>query len=142
MRTLLPEPITRTSCDSNPATPDSPLLTVVEGDLQISGNTAGCGILLVTGTLTFSGTPRWNGVVLVIGEGIFDYSGGGNQGIHGTLLIAKIYDAAGNLLPAPDGSVFSNPGGGTADIVYNSLFINTALNRVAYRILAFREVTQ
>lgn len=119
---------------------NNPLITVVEGDLAMMGNTQGCGILLVTGKLTVGGTPRWNGVVLVIGQGELEYNGGGNQGITGTVLVAKIYDAAGNLLPAPTGSAFSMPGGGTADILFNSLFIRNALNRVAYRVLAYREV--
>lgn len=121
---------------------NNPLITVVEGDLQIAGNTEGCGILLVTGTLTLGGTPKWNGIVLVIGEGELQYSGGGNDGIRGTVLVAKIFDPLGNPLPAPVGSSYSMPGGGTADIKFNSMFINTALNRVAYRILAFREVSR
>ncbi|MFQ5926806.1 MAG: hypothetical protein ACE5MH_05165 [Terriglobia bacterium] len=122
--------------------PAEPLITVVEGDLRIGGRTEGCGILLVTGKLTMGGTPRWNGIVLVIGEGEMDYNGGGRQGIAGTVFVAKIYDAAGNPLPAPAGGLFNMPGGGTADINFNSAFINNALNRVAYRVLAFRDISR
>ena len=44
----------------------TPTITVVNGDLTLSGNPSGTGILLVTGTLTMSGNFSWNGVILVI----------------------------------------------------------------------------
>ena len=47
----------------------NPQITVVNGDLTLSGNNTGYGILVVTGTLTFSGNNGWRGIVLVVGQG-------------------------------------------------------------------------
>src|SRR5262249_28799518 len=59
---------------SLPATTSSSI-TVVNGDLSLSGNPSGSGILVVTGTMTFSGDFQWNGLVLVIGQGTIVHNG-------------------------------------------------------------------
>jgi hypothetical protein len=41
---------------SNPGTVNNPQIIYVNGDLTITGNTTGYGILVVTGTLTIKGT--------------------------------------------------------------------------------------
>jgi hypothetical protein len=52
------------------------------GNLQVSGNMTGAGILLVQGNLTVTGTMRWDGLVVVLG----DYSSGGSSLINGALI--------------------------------------------------------
>jgi len=52
--------------------------------LQLTGGTQGCGILLVDGDLDLHGDFAWYGPVLVTGSII--YTGGGNKNISGALL--------------------------------------------------------
>jgi Tfp pilus assembly protein PilX len=52
--------------------------------LKLSGGTKGCGILLVKGDLEINGNFAWYGPVLVTGSII--YTGGGNKNISGALL--------------------------------------------------------
>ena len=52
--------------------------------LQLSGGTQGCGILLVNGDLDLHGDFAWYGPVLITGSII--YTGGGNKNISGALL--------------------------------------------------------
>jgi hypothetical protein len=58
----------------------------VAGDLHISGNAAGAGVLVVDGDFDLSGTFNWNGVVLVLGDVMV--TGGGNaKNIVGALMV-------------------------------------------------------
>ncbi len=75
------------------------------GDLGVSGQNSGGGILVVEGDLDCSGQFLWYGLVLVLGD--ISFSGGGS-GIH-------IYGA---LLSA--GSELRQDVGGNADILYSS----------------------
>jgi len=43
-----------------PGTDANPQVNVVKGDVTLSGNWHGAGILLVTGTLHFHGTPTYD----------------------------------------------------------------------------------
>src|SRR5215467_5758739 len=52
--------------------------------LKLSGGTQGCGILLIKGDLEIKGDFAWYGPVLVTGSII--YTGGGNKNISGALL--------------------------------------------------------
>ena len=62
-----------------PAMPATVQITVVNGDLSLSGNVTGNGLLLVTGTILLAANVGWNGMVLVIGKGIVTGCGGGNN---------------------------------------------------------------
>ena len=121
---------------------NNPMVTVFTGDFR-GRNFDGCGVLLVMGRVQWSGNITWRGVILTIGEGYFDFSGGGTRDVDGSVLIAKIYDAAGNLLPQPT-AAFWNPSGGTNHVNYDSGWINNALNGLSreYQILSFREISQ
>jgi len=55
----------------NIGSPSAPEIIAVNGDLSLSGNVTGYGILLGTGTLSMGGNVGWNGIVLVIGQGNF-----------------------------------------------------------------------
>ncbi len=58
----------------------------VAGDLHISGNSSGAGVLVVDGDFDLSGSFNWNGVVLVLGD--VTVTGGGNaKNIVGALMV-------------------------------------------------------
>jgi hypothetical protein len=132
-------------------------VTVVNGDLTISGNLTGSGILLVTGTLTFSGDFSYKGLVLVIGAGVLHEQGGGGGGLTGALVVAKIGDNSGcgtttghcystnptdgNLLSALGAPTYDYPGGGSAGFHYDSCLIKDITGKSNFTVLARREIT-
>jgi hypothetical protein len=120
----------------------NPQITVVNGDLTLSGSGTGYGILVVTGTLTFSGGWGWRGVVLVVGQGNMQESGGGNNEFDGAVLVAKTLDAAGNPLATLGTPVLNWNGGGGNGIFYDSCWINNATAGLTYKVLSFREISQ
>jgi hypothetical protein len=122
--------------------PMNPQITVVNGDLTLSGNGTGYGILVVTGTLTFSGDWGWRGVVLVIGQGNMQENGGGNNEFDGAVLVAKTLDGAGNPLAALGTPTMNWNGGGGNGVFYDSCWINNATAGVTYKVLSFREISQ
>ena len=109
-----------------------PAVNYINGDLTISGNATGYGVLLVTGTLVMSGDFSWYGVVLVIGDGNFSFSGGGNGQIQGTLFVAKIWDgyATRNLLSTLGSPYLNWNGGGGNGIQYDSCLIASAMGKI------------
>jgi len=100
----------------------------------------GAGVLVVTGTLSFTGNASFNGLVLVIGQGIVNESGGGNGGFNGTVFVAKTHSATS---PYPELATLGSPlyswnGGGNSDIQYNSCWANIG-NGLHYSVIAMRE---
>lgn len=108
----------------------NPPINFVDGNLSMSGNFTGSGILVVTGTLTFSGNYTWNGLVLAIGQGVADMQGGGNGQITGSLYVAKIYDTDGSMLSQLGTSSLSNSGGGGNGVQYNSCYADSYLSQL------------
>jgi hypothetical protein len=126
---------------SNPGTASSPQIIVVNGDLSLSSNTTGYGILLVTGTYTACGTVGWNGLVLVIGKGIVTGCGGGNNKYNGGIIVAQtVNPLTGTLLSTPGVPTFNWSGGGGNGIYYSTGCINQASNLYAYQIIASHEL--
>ena len=117
----------------------SPIITYVNGDLTLSGNITGYGILVVTGTYTASGTVGWNGVVLVVGQGNMVVSGGGNNQYNGAVFLAKTRDAQDNLLSSLGGTRLDWSGGGGNGVYYSSGCVSNASSLPTYRVLAYRE---
>ena len=120
----------------------NPQITVVNGDLTLSGNNTGYGILVVTGTLTFSGNTGWRGIVLVVGQGNMVENGGGNNEFDGAVLVAKTLDASGRPLAALGQPILNWNGGGGNGVYYDSCWINNAASGLTYKILGFREISQ
>jgi hypothetical protein len=120
----------------------APQITVVNGDLSMSGNSTGYGILVVTGNLTLSGTIGWRGIVLVIGKGTFTYSGGGNNEFDGAIFVAKTKDTLGNELATLGAPTVNWGGGGGNGIHYDHCWINSALigGGLPVKVLSFREI--
>ncbi|HTB92144.1 MAG TPA: pilus assembly PilX N-terminal domain-containing protein [Candidatus Sulfotelmatobacter sp.] len=129
----------------------NPQITVVQadpnvpgstGDLTLTGNNTGYGILVVTGTLTFSGNSGWRGVVLVVGQGKLVENGGGNNEYDGAILVAKTLDASGNPLTTLGAPVVNWNGGGGNGVYYDSCWIANATGGLSYQVLSFREISQ
>ncbi len=120
-------PILTGTATSLPATTTSSI-TIVDGNLTLSGNPTGSGILVVTGTLTFSGDFTWNGLVLVIGQGQVVHNGGGNEYIQGAMYVAQTEDASGNLLSAVGNPNFTWNGGGVNSITYDHCLADNLLS--------------
>jgi Tfp pilus assembly protein PilX len=120
----------------------NPQVTVVNGDLSMSGNSTGYGLLVVTGNLSLGGTMGWRGVILVIGQGNFSYSGGGNSEFDGAIFVAKTRNASGNLLSTLGVPSVSWGGGGGNGIHYDHCWINNSLGGggLPMKVLSFREV--
>ena len=120
----------------------NPQITVVNGDLALSGGGTGYGILVVTGNFTFTGDWGWRGAVLVIGQGNMQESGGGNNEFDGAVFVAKTLDGAGNPLAALGTPTVNWTGGGGNGVFYDSCWINNASAGVTYKVLSFREIGQ
>jgi len=120
----------------------NPQITVVNGDLTLTGNNTGYGILVVTGTLTFSGNSGWRGVVLVVGQGSLQENGGGNNEYDGAILVAKTLDAQGHPLATLGSPVVNWNGGGGNGVYYDSCWIANATGQLSYQVLSFRELSQ
>lgn len=112
------------------------------GNLTLSGNITGYGILVVRGTYSPGGTVGWNGMVLVIGQGNVQGTGGGNNSYNGAVFVAQTRDAAGNLLNNLGAPTFDWSGGGGNGISYNSCAISNATNNQTYRVLSFRDIPE
>ena len=120
----------------------SPQITVVNGDLSLSGNNTGYGMLVVTGNLTFSGTNGWRGVVLVIGQGSMQENGGGNNEFDGAVFVAKTLNASYQPLASLGTPTLNWNGGGGDGVYYDSCWINNASSGLNFKVLSFREISQ
>lgn len=133
----------------NYGTATNPVTIVVDssnngatGNLSLSGNHTGYGTLVVRGTFSPSGTVGWNGMVLVIGQGNVQGSGGGNNSYNGAFFVANTRDSSGNLLSTLGTPTFNWSGGGGNGISYNSCAINNATSNQTYRVLSYHEIPQ
>lgn len=138
---------------TGPATPGNfpsgmsathPMTIVVNGDLDMNGwRNTGYGLLVVTGTFHYDPDATWEGVVLVIGQGNFISTRGGDGQIDGAVFIAKTRDGANNLLSSLGASSFSQTGPGTSvgqGINYNSCIARGAEGPITYKVIAFKEI--
>ncbi len=80
--------------------------------VQLTGQSSGCGILLVEGDLEVNGGFSWYGVILVTGS--ITFSGGGGKNVTGAILSG--------------GAVSADVIGGGADIIYCSSAIDDQTN--------------
>lgn len=121
--------------------PDTPQVTYVNGNLDISGSTSGSGILVVTGNLTYSGNSSWNGIIMVVGSGTTTYytqNGGGNGQFNGAIFVANT-DGPNNTWGPSD---FTINGGGGNGLYYNTCWINKVQKPVTYKMLSSKVIPQ
>jgi hypothetical protein len=100
-------------------TTSDPKVVVIDGDF--STGSAGAGVLVVTGTLTFTGSMSYSGLVLVIGEGSVRVTGGGDGTFLGSMLVADTvhsYLNQGIYVGEPS---YRDSGGGNATQRYDAI---------------------
>ena len=132
----------------NFGTTNDPQMVFVDGDVRLSGNLTGAGLLIVTGSLFVSGKIDYEGMILVVGEDRDGIKGGevtvtGNMTVIGGLFAAKLVKTTNT-----DGSLasirYGSPSftiGGTANIYNHSGNIDMGLKTLPLRIIGWREVT-
>jgi hypothetical protein len=73
-----------------------PRVTLVDGDLAVTGPMEGAGVLVVTGRLTVTGDFKFCGLVLVIGSGGVEASSW-NPGLSGGIYLAALVESGGGV---------------------------------------------
>jgi len=111
----------------------APEFIVVKGDCVLDG---GAGLLIVTGDLTMKPAgPDFHGVILILGGGTLNKTGGGNRNVYGSITIAR-FGATGDFL-APTFNY--GTGAGNSKLQYNSASIKNALELTAPLVLGVVE---
>lgn len=109
------------------------LFTFVDGDVSLPSS-GGKGLLVVTGTLSMNGSQTFDGLVLVLGGGVLDRSGGGNGSSLGAFVVAK-FNSTGDFL-AP---TFTSSGSGTSTLQLDRNKVKTALRLGGVPVLSVSE---
>ncbi|HET9527896.1 MAG TPA: pilus assembly PilX N-terminal domain-containing protein [Pyrinomonadaceae bacterium] len=129
-----------TSFSGIAGTTAAPKFTFVNGNATLDG---GAGLMVVTGNLIMNGNPTFSGVILVLGEGTINRDGGGNGNVLGSIYVAKFarsWPASENGLPHPFlAPAFHTGGGGTANLEYDSLWVEKAKDAVGDIVRDIRE---
>lgn len=129
-----------TSFSGVAGTTTKPEFTLVNGNATIDG---GAGLLIVTGNLVLQGNPNFNGVILVIGEGTINRDGGGNGNVYGSIYVARFarsWPSSENGLDHPFlAPIFHTDGGGTANLEYDSEWIQKAKDALGDIVRDIRE---
>jgi hypothetical protein len=120
----------------------NPKTIVVDGNLTLSGNETGYGLLVVTGNFSYNGNIGWNGIILVVGDGTTTYTGagGGNGEFDGAIFAATIKDSLGNVLSSFGNVTYDISGGGGNGVYYNSCWVSKAQQSAGLKILSFKEI--
>jgi hypothetical protein len=127
----------------------NPLITVVNGNLNVSGwHGTGYGLLLVTGEFKYDPDASWKGIVLVIGVGKLSSFQSGSGDFHGAVLLAKTTDTTTSpYTPLSSGApgipnfAFTAGSGGNG-IYYSNCWIQASMPTAGYKILSFHEISQ
>lgn len=101
-------------------------ITFVDGDVDLGAGDQGAGLLVVTGKLTTHGNTNFKGVILVLGEGSVERSGGGNGVISGGIVVAKFDKTSGGF----GRPTFTTDGGGTSLLQYDSKAVSDATSAI------------
>jgi len=109
------------------------LFTFVDGDVSLPSS-GGKGLLVVTGTLSLNGSQTFDGLVLVLGGGVLDRSGGGNGSSLGAFVVAR-FNSTGDFL-AP---TFTSSGSGTSTLQLDRNKVKTALRLGGIPVLSVSE---
>ncbi|MBI4446155.1 MAG: pilus assembly PilX N-terminal domain-containing protein [Acidobacteria bacterium] len=114
-----------------------PRITVVNGNLTISGGGSGAGILVVTGALNYQGSFDYKGVILVVGTGEAEF-GGANKSLVGGIYISKLIDDGNGQY------TFGNPAvtlSGNSNFYFKSENVRMGLSLLPLKTLTWREIT-
>ncbi len=112
---------------SDPAwgTLDEYTIVHVTGDLHLSGDGEGGGVLIIDGDLDCSGQFTWYGIVIVLGDMRFT-GGGGGVHIYGSTLV--------------QGGVDDQTVSGQADLLYSSIALDRLTGLGRYTTFSWREL--
>lgn len=113
--------------------PANGLFTFVDGDATLP-NEGGRGLLVVTGTLTLSGSKTFDGLVLVLGDGVINRSGGGSETNFGAFVLARFLNTGGFLNPS-----FVSTGSGSSGLKLDRNNVKNALRLGGIYALAVSE---
>jgi len=92
----------------------------IAGDLMISGNTTGAGVLVIDGDFQMGGTLNWNGVIICLKD--VDVVGGGNaKNIVGALLTQGTISGDSNI-------------NGNVKVLYSSAMIQQLYSLTRYQV--------
>jgi hypothetical protein len=119
---------------TSPGTLAAPQIIYVNGDLTLSGNFTGYGILVITGTFTAKGSNTWNGLVFVVGAG--NVVAKGTNAFNGAMVVANT-TGTGTTLGAPNVDV---SGGGNGGVSYSSGCIAQATQLTTFHVISMREL--
>ena len=112
-----------------------PKLTVVHGNLIVTGNVCGAGLLVVTGDLLMTDNCRYTGLVLALGSGRIGLHTSGN-GISGGIVVANLEEFNGNHgFGMPEFSILGN-----SRIITDTDAVEMALGLVSPVQRGFREI--
>ncbi len=115
-------------------TPADPKITYIHGDLDVSGNIVGSGLLVVTGDLKGTGSLIYDGLILVLGTGNVTF-GGANNGVLGGLVAANLQGT-----PPTFGTTSLKVTGNT-DFYFKGDSIRMAVSLLTMRTISWREIT-
>jgi hypothetical protein len=128
------QPLGHFDVDLPPTSPgQTPRAVLVTGDLQITGDVEGGGLLVVTGKVSIAGRFSYNGLILVLGAGELDL--GGSAVINGGIYVARL-----SCSPVAWGNVRLTVRD-QAQVLFNREAIKTGLTLLPPRQLGFREIT-
>ena len=92
----------------------------VAGDLDVSGNTTGAGVLVIDGNFKMGGTFNYNGIVIVLGD--MDIVGGGSaKQVVGGVMVQGSLSGTSNV-------------NGNVKLVYSSAMIQQLYSLTRYQI--------
>jgi hypothetical protein len=94
--------------------------------VDLGAGDQGSGLLVVTGKLTTHGNTNFKGVILVLGEGSVERSGGGNGTISGGIVVAKFDKTSGGF----EKPTFTTDGGGNSLLQYDSKAVSEAISAI------------
>lgn len=117
-------------------TVEQPKIVYVDGDLILSGNGSGAGLLVVRGDFDYRGAFDYDGLVLVVGSGSVQMSGANKNLVGGMLIAHTVADG--------DGYSFSNAAfdlRGNSNLLYDGGAIGMALSRLPLNTMSWREIT-
>jgi hypothetical protein len=109
------------------------LFTFVDGDASLP-SAGGKGLLVVTGTLSMNGSQTFDGLVLVLGGGVLDRSGGGSGSSMGAFVVARFNSTGDFLTPT-----FTSSGSGTSWLQLDRNKVKTALRLGGIPVLSVSE---
>ena len=131
-----------TSKPASLGTSTSPLFTFIDnygGDkVDLGPGYQGNGLLIVTGELETGGNTNFDGIILVLGTGIMNRSGGGTGVIAGSIIVAS-FDPAMTATTGFTAPTFNFNGAGNSTTAYDSTKIANALKSTGRYVLGVVE---